>query len=277
MFRNAPAPTRSSNSFTIGFGLLNIPVSVYTGTEETQVKRSEFTVAENGEMHAVGRVAYDKVTNAVIEDPNTAVGRYAQDEATGKWVLLTDEEIAACTMPKGVAEIVAFVPLANLHKAYLTIGMAQVRAKTSGMKEAQKGLAQRTFGLLLAGLRERKVAALVKVALRGPARFAAITPEGDLLWLIASDGIRQSKDLGVNTYTEQEMALVGNLIDAIGKGTPVITDDTADKVRAYVATKAAQDGMTVPVAEAEAPLQDDLFAALSASIDMAKASKAGAA
>ena len=33
MFRSAPAPTRSSDSFLLSFGLLNIPVSVLTGTD----------------------------------------------------------------------------------------------------------------------------------------------------------------------------------------------------------------------------------------------------
>ena len=38
----APQPTRASNSFTLGWGLLPIPLSVFTGTEETRVARKEF-------------------------------------------------------------------------------------------------------------------------------------------------------------------------------------------------------------------------------------------
>ncbi|NBZ97025.1 MAG: hypothetical protein EBR40_11490, partial [Proteobacteria bacterium] len=106
MFRTAPAPTRASNSFSIAFGLLNIPVSVYTGTEETAVKRSEF-VAINGEQHPVGRCSYDKVTGEVIGDDSPySVVRHAYDAATDTWVPLYDHEIEQCTMPKKVAEVI---------------------------------------------------------------------------------------------------------------------------------------------------------------------------
>ena len=277
MFRTAPAPTRTHNSFTISFGLLNIPVSVMTGTEETAVKRSEFCNID-GELHPVGRIAYIKDTGEVIDDGSSrSVSRYAYDVATDSWVMLQDYEIEECTMPKKVAEVLTFVPMAKLYQAYLPIGLAQVRAKTSGLKGAQRTHAERAFGLFLAGLKQRKVAALVKVALRGPARFAAITPEGDLLWLQASDGVRASAPIAPAVYTDQEMALVGNLIDTVGKGTPVIVDDTAQKITEFVADKALRlaEGRPEVVATDEGSVElPDLMAALSASIDAAKASKA---
>lgn len=238
MFRKAPAPSRSHNSFTVSCGLLNIPVSVMTGTEETAVKRSEFAVID-GELHSVGRIAYVKDTGEVIDDGSSrSVNRYAFDSTTNQWVLLGDHEIEACTMPKKVAEVITFVPLSKLYNSYLPIGLAQVRARTSGLKGAQRAQSERAFGLFLAGLKDRKVAALVKVALRGPARFAAITPDGDLLWLQASDGVRASAPVTPAVYTAQEMSLVGNLIDTVGKSAPVIIDDTAEKISEFVADKA---------------------------------------
>lgn len=269
MFRTAPAPSRSTNSFTVSLGLLHIPVSVFTGTEETAVKRSEF-VTVDGELHPVGRTSYDKITSQVIDDDSgLSVQRYAYDVATDSWVMLTDWEIEQCTMPKKVAEVLTFVPLTKLATSYLAIGMAQVRAKTTGLKGAQKAHAERAFGLFLAGLKARKVAALIKVALRGPARFAAITPDGDLLWLQASDGVRESAPLPKAVYTEQEMALVGTLIDTVGKSAPVIVDDTAQRITQYVAEKAERAGR--PVAEPindDLPVQEDLIAALVGSIDL---------
>jgi len=275
MFRTAPAPSRSSNSFTLSLGLLHLPLSVLTGTEETAVKRSEFRTID-GVLHPVGRMSYDKVTNEVIEDPQGCVVRHAHDAGTDTWVPLSDDEMENCTMPKKVAEVITFVPLTKLHQAYLPIGLAQVRAKTTGLKGAQKEHAQRAFGLFLAGLKARKVAALVKVALRGPARFAAITPEGDLIWLQASDGIRQGQDLPKIVYSANELSLVGTLIDTIGTGTPVIVDDTAQRITEFVADKAQRlaAGRPAPVIVDEAPsVVPDLMAALCASIDAAKASK----
>ena len=200
---------------------------------------------------------------------------WTYDEATGQWVTLSNEEIANCTMPKGVAEILAFVPLDKLHKAYLTTGLAQVRAKTSGMKAAQSSVANKSFALFLAGMKQRKVAALIKVSMRGPARFAAITPDGDMLYLQPSDGIRQAKAMDMGMVNPTELDLVGQLIDTIGKGTPELVDDTAAKVREYVAVRA--QGMEIGYPVSEPSVDIDLFASLSASISAAKTGKAGAA
>ena len=272
MFRNALPPTRSHNSFTIGFGPLNIQVSVMTGTESTQVARSEFITGEDGELHPVGRCSYDKVTGEVLAD-GVSAQRYAFDADTNTWVLLQDYEVEECTMPKKVAEVITFVPLSKLSANYLTIGMAQVRAKTSGMKGAQKQYAERAFDLFLTGLAKKKVAALVKVALRGPAQFAAITPEGDMLWLQPSDGIRQPAVRASYSHDSREVDLMSALIDTIGTGTPDLVDDTAQKVTEYVARKAKDKGVPVVEKAKDEPVITDLFAALSGAVDAAKAVK----
>lgn len=271
MHRKALSPTRSHNSFTIGFGPLNLTVSVLTGTESTAVARSEF-ITVDGELHPVGRCSYDKVTGEVLPD-GVSAHRYAFDADTASWVLLQDYEIEECTMPKKLAEVITFVPLNKLSANYLTIGLAQVRAKTSGLKGAQRDYAERAFDLFLTGLAKKKVAALVKVALRGPAQFAAITPEGDLLWLQPSDGIRQPAVRPTFNHDGRETDLMLSLIGTIGTGTPVLLDDTAQKVTEYVARKAKSDGVTPVTESKEAPAMTDLFAALSGAVDAAKAVK----
>jgi len=150
-----------------------------------------------------------------------------------------------------------------------------VRAKTSGMKAAQSSVANKSFALFLAGMKQRKVAALIKVSMRGPARFAAITPDGDMLYLQPSDGIRQAKAMDMGMVNPTELDLVGQLIDTIGKGTPELVDDTAAKVREYVAVRA--QGMEIGYPVSEPSVDIDLFASLSASISAAKTGKAGAA
>ena len=273
MFRSALPPTRSHNSFIIGFGPLNINVSVMTGTESTQVARSEFCNID-GELHPVGRCSYIKDTGEVIDAASSrSVARYAFDADTNTWVLLQDYEVEECTMPKKVAQVITFVPLNKLSANYLTIGLAQVRAKTSGLKGGQREYAERAFDLFLAGLAKKKVAALVKVALRGPAQFAAITPEGDLLWLQPSDGIRQPAVRATFKHGEAELGLMSALIDTIGTDTPDLVDDTAQKVTEYVARKAKNNGVAVASEAKDAPVITDLFAALSGAVDAAKAVK----
>lgn len=259
MFRNAPAPIKGNNSFLLSLGLVNIPLAVLTGVESTRVARQEFVV---GTDHAVGRTAFDKTTGLNIDQ--ASIVRMAAT-STGEFVELTDEEIEAATMPKGVAEVVSFVPVSKLHNAYVTEKVDQVRAKTSGLKAAQAQAAERAFGLFLAGLKARKVVALIKVALRGPARYAAITADGDMLLLFPSDAIRQPKPLAACKATAQELSLMGQLIDSYPQGTPVINDETAAAVQAFVDSKATGKAQTL-AAPNMIGADDDLFGALTASI-----------
>jgi non-homologous end joining protein Ku len=264
MFRTAPAPTRANSSFMLSLGLVNIPLSILTGMEATKVARNEFVDGDTD--RPIGRQPYDKVTGQAVDQ--SVIVRMAQ-ATNGAYVILTDDEIAQATMPKGVADVVAFVPVKDVRTAYVTEKVDQVRARTSGLKGAQIVAAERAFGLFLAGLKARKVVALIKVALRGPARFAAITPDGDLLMLHPVDAIRQPKELPAHQYSEKELGLMNQLIESYPQGTPMITDDTASAIQAYIDIKATGAG-PAPLAEPNLDGADDLFASLMASVDARK-------
>ena len=123
MYALAPAPTRPTTSITLAAGLLNIPLSVYTSTEATRVSRKEFLGGDP--TIEVGRSPIRKDTGAVVETAD--VTRMAQ-ASNGTWVVLNDDEIAACTSERGVAEIVTFVSTKDFDN-YLTEGLYQVRPK----------------------------------------------------------------------------------------------------------------------------------------------------
>lgn len=264
MFRTALAPTRANISFTLSLGLVNLPLSILTGMEDTKVARSEFVDGDTD--HPVGRQPYDKTTGTVVDA--SVIVRMAQ-ATNGAYVVLTDDEVVQATMPKGVAEVVAFVAMKDVKSAYLTEKVDQVRARTSGLKGAQIVAAERAFGLFLAGLKARKVVALIQVALRGPARYAAITPDGDLLMLHPVDAIRKPKEMGSHVYSDKELDLMNQLIASYPQGTPMITDNTAAAVQAYVDIKATGNG-PAPLAAPNLDGADDLFASLMASVDARK-------
>lgn len=255
--RLAAAPTKASTSFLLSVGLVNIPLGVLSGVEATTVKRREFVA---GTDHEVGRKQYDKTTGKDV-DPAQVV-RMAE-ASNGLMVELTDDEIAQATMPKGVAEVLAFVPTAQLDQ-YLPEKIDQVRARTSGMNKAQVAAAERAFGLFLAGLRTKNVVALISVALRGPAKYGYITSDGDLVWLYPADGIRQPKALNVGEYTEREMDLIGKLIESFPGEAPVLIDTNAQAVQAFVDQKAT--GSAPTKAEPNMVEVDDLLAALQGSV-----------
>lgn len=262
MYATAAAPTRATTSITLAAGMLNIPLSVYTSTEATRVSRKEFFAGDT--TVEVGRSPIRKDTGDTIH--STDVVRMAQ-ATNGTWVALDDDEIAACTSPKGVAEIVSFIPEADIDQ-YLTEGLYQVRPKSEKGKQNQSGA--KALGLLLAGMRVRKVAILVKLAMRGPARYAILTQDADLRMILTADAVRQPLPIHLGVHTPAEIDMATALIDAIGIDAPAVLDDTAPVVQAYVDSKAGGAPKPAPIAVAAT---DDLMAALEASIKAAQAAK----
>lgn len=242
--------------------MISIPLSVYTSTEATRIARKEFF--QGNANIEVGRAAIRKDDGTIIHP--TDVTRMAQ-ATNGAWVILTDDEVAAATSPKGLAEVVTFVPVKEFG-SYLTEGLYQVRPKREKGKVNQA--IEQAFAMLLAGMKARKVGALIKVAMRGPARLAILTDTGDLLLVKTADAVRQSLALDVPAVSKAQVAMATSLIDAIGIGAPVLVDDTAPVLQAFVDAKAG--GAPTPKAVPVAPI-DNLMAAFEASIEAAKANK----
>jgi DNA end-binding protein Ku len=260
----ADAPTRAHTSFTLSWGLMSIPVSVFTGTEATRVARSEFIETDAGDV-PVGRSPIRKDTGEVID--TAAVVRKAQ-ATNGAWVALSDDEIAdATSLVRGQGIIESFIPVKNLAR-YLSEGQAQVRPKVE--KGKLNPAAEKAFALLLKAMKTRKVVALVKVALRGPARYALLNSDGVMTLVLTADAVREHRPMNAVTVTDAEVAMAGALIDAVGVDTPVLLDTNAPLVQAYVDGKA--QGLPAPEAKAQ-PVMVDVMAALEASIDAAKAGK----
>ena len=152
MFATAAPPTRAHTSITLAAGMVNVPLSVYTSTEATRVSRKEFL---NGDSNVeVGRSPIRKDTGEVVVSAD--VTRMAQAD-NGTWVTLNDDEIAACTSDKNVAEIVSFVPVKDID-SYLTEGLYQVRPKVE--KGKPNPAAVKALSILFAGMKARKVARL---------------------------------------------------------------------------------------------------------------------
>ena len=262
----APAPQRASTKFTLSFGVLNINLSVFSGTEQTRVSRKEFLL-DGDTLVPVGRSAVRTDTGEVI--PSDQVVRMVE-ASNGAWVTLTDDEIADCTAPKGVGDVLTFVPVKDIG-AYLAEDQAQVRPVA--VKGKTDPASDKAFALLCATMKKKKVVALVRVALRGPARHGLLFPDGSFVYVRTADQVREARPLNdSHKFSEAELNLASALIDAVGTSTPVLTDDTAPAVRAFVEAKAA--GIPAPVVAEREAIPLDIMAALSASIDAAKAAKA---
>lgn len=260
----ADAPTRSSGTITVSWGLLNIPLSVYVGSETTYVPRKEFV--DGDQARPAGRAVIDKSTGAIVESDRIVK---MAETSTGGFVPLTDDEIRSCTLERGLAQIVSFVPRHFAYE-YIVEDIGQVRpVKTKGVSNPAVKL---TFSLFISAMASKDVYALIKFSLRGPARYGLITPTGDLLYVKSSDQVRKPLPLELVEVDDAKMSLALQLIDSVGVDAPFVVDDTAAKVRSIVEAKAggAEVGFAPPppsVAEV------DLMSTLLASIDAAKAGK----
>lgn len=256
---DAPEPSRSTGTITLSWGLLNIPLSIYTGTEDTNVGRKEFIDGDEG--RPAGRAIIDKSDGSIVG--NERVVRMAQ-ASNGTFVVLTDDEIAACTGYRNVAEVVAFISVNDIFN-YMPNKLMQVRPKKE--KGIANPAASKAFSLLISAMASRSVAALVKVALRGPAQYALLTATGDLLFVHYSDGVRKPLNMGLVAVTPQEQDVAQQLIDAIGVAqAPHIPDVTAQAVGQFVDSKA---GGIITNMQAEPPATNsvDIMAQLMKSID----------
>lgn len=253
----ASAPVRATDRTTLVWGLVTIPLSIYTGTEKTKVERKEFVIDTDV---SVGRSPIRKDTGEVI-DVNV-VQRRAQS-TDGVFVPLGDDEIAAATQPKGQANIVTFIPAKFLDR-YLTENQAQVRPRSEKGKVDPN--VAKAFALLLSTMKKMRVAAIVKLAVRGPARYAILTSEGDLRYIYTADAIREPRPVETDfNFDANEKAMASTLVSNIGIALdpPVLTDDTAAAIQQYVDAKAA--GIPQPE-QAEPVSSGDLLSALSASV-----------
>jgi DNA end-binding protein Ku len=267
--RQGPIPARSTTSITLTAGAMVFPLSIYTAVSELAVTRSERL---NGDPAVeVGRTSIRKDTGAVVNTED--VTRMAQ-ATTGEWVVVADAELAEVYGNTGEAHIVSFVPVADTGR-YVTDGILQVRAQKDKRVAAQAANEQ-AFSLLLTGMRNRQVHALVRFVMRGGPRYGLLTADGDMLTIIPAEAVRAARLLPLAEHDATQLDMMSQFIDAIGVTSELVNDDTPTKVQAFIDSKAAECGVTVdgaPVVAQRGGNATDVMAALEASINAAKAAR----
>ena len=271
--RQGPVPSRATTSITMTAGAMVFPLSIYTAVSDLSVNRSERL---NGDPAIeVGRTSIRKDTGEVVDTEDvTRMAEAVTGEAAGKWVIISDAELADVYGDTGEAQVVSFVPVADAGR-YVTDGILQVRARGDKRRAAQAANEQ-AFSLLLSGMRDRQVHALVRFVMRGGPRFGLLTADGDLLTIIPAEAVREARPLPKVEHDDAQLDMIGKFIDAIGVDSQLVNDDTPTKVQSFIDSKAVDAGVaigdtpTVVRTGAAAPMKEDVMAALLASIDAAK-------
>lgn len=251
---------RSMQSNMLSFGLVNIPVRVYSANE-TGAKIS-FNQLHAEKKTRLKQQMYDPETGEVVPKDKIIKGyEFAKDQ----YIVFTEDEMKAIEPDADKRmSITEFVPAESVDPLYLD---------TIYFLGPDKGT-ERSFRLFTIALKETKRVAIVRYAARGREHLALIRPLGDglaLQQLRYSDEVR-SPDEVPNPFTEvsdAEVALAKQLIEAqaVAAFNPTkYKDEHQTKLRNIIDQKIK--GEPVAFAEAPKPLVPviDLMAALKASL-----------
>jgi DNA end-binding protein Ku len=249
---------------TISFGLVNVPVRMYSAIAETDL-RFHLVHEPDG-----GRIGYQKVCKAenepVPEDEIVKAFEFAKDEL----VVLTDDDFAAAkTEGVKTIEISDFVPYEDIDPIYFE------RTYYLGPQDGS----EKVYGLLREAMEQTELAALGKYVMRDRQHLGCLrVREGTITLekMFFHDEIRPVDDVAPRKtkVPKAELEMATTLIEQFkGSFEPEKYEDTYREALCDV-IRAKRKGETItaaPVEEDEEPA--DLLAALKASVEAAKKSK----
>jgi len=251
----------------VSFGLVNVPVKLYSATEDHDISFRQVHREDGGRIH------YKRVCSIDGEEvsyDDIAKGYETED---GQMVVITDEDLKH--LPNQSSKEIAvekFVPVDQIDPMLLD---------KPYYLEPEKGAAK-AYALLRDSLEAADRMAVVTVAIRNRKNMAVLRVRDGIIVLqtmLWPDEIRASDfaNLGdVGSATERELSMATMLIDSLSGDydSSEFEDDYAQAVESMVQTKL--DGGEVkekPAAKDGSGEVVDLLEALQRSVDRAKASR----
>ncbi len=251
----------------ISFGLVTIPVGLYAATEN---KRPSFRQLRDSDH---SRIRYKKVAEADGEEVanENIVKGYEVDKE--RYVVFTTEELQDIMkgLTGGIVDVVQFVDRAEIDPIYFQSSYYLAPEK-SGVK---------AYRLLLAGLEERNMVGVAKVAIREREYLATLRAEEGVIILETMywpDEIREPVFESLNDEIEirdEEMKMATMIIDNLaGTFDPSAWhDESREAVEAAAAAKIEGQEIVAPqISEPTGVV--DLMEALRASVEATKEKKA---
>ncbi len=251
----------------ISFGLVTIPVRLYSATEEKDVTFHQVRRTDGS------RIKYKRV--AAADGEEVAYGDIAKgyELPSGETVVLTDDDFRDLPLTTSKAiDVLQFVPLEEVDPIYF--------AKSYYLEPEKNGT--KPYVLLRDALEASGKVAIVKVALRNRESLATLrVREGvfvleTMLW---PDEVRSPDFAFLDEDVEvrpQELAMAGSLIETLsGDFDPLqFTDSYREALQSVIDAKV--QGREVVQPEGAQPATGtvvDLMAALRASVEAAKKSQ----
>ena len=198
-------PARSIGNATISFGLVSVPVNLYSSAEsKTSVSFNMLHKKCGGRLKQ--QYICPKDNNEVVERTDTVKGyEFAKDQ----YVVLSTEELKAIEeKATGMIDVMEFVPLAKVDREYVE------KVYYLG---PDKG-ADRAYRLLAAALLDTGKAALGQYAARGQQHLVLLRPLNGVIvmeQLHYADEVRPTTEVTIpeGEVKPMELALAKQLID----------------------------------------------------------------
>jgi DNA end-binding protein Ku len=254
-------------SGAISFGLVNVPVKLYSATSPKSVRFHQLS-SKTGARIRQKRV--DETTGDEVPYEEIVKG---YEITPDRYVMIEPEELDALD-PKATrtVDIEEFVDLVEIDPIYYDHNY--YLAPTAGGAKA--------YRLLLDAMREAGKVGIGKVVLRSKQQLCALRPTNDVLTLttmlfgdevLSPDRLDELDSVGEAEATDRELAMAQQLIESLSTEFEPTKyhDEYRERVLELIERKAAGEEIAV-VPQAEEPAAaPDLMAALEASLAAVKA------
>jgi DNA end-binding protein Ku len=253
-------------SGAISFGLVNVPVKLYSAVSKKTVRFNQLN-AETGNRIQQKRV--DPETGEEVGYDQIVKG---YELTKDRYVVITPDELDALDPEKTrTVDIEDFVDLDEIDPVYYDHPYYLV---------PDKGAAK-AYGLLLGAMKEANKVAIARVVLRSKEQLVAIRPAGDVLMMETMlfhdevvpahdiEDLPEGKELNV---TDRELKMAQQLIDSLTSEFDPTSyrDEYREKVLELIEMKASGQEIAVQPEAPEPAKVPDLMAALEASLAAVK-------
>lgn len=256
---------------SVAFGLVNIPVNVYSGEERAE--GLDFTLLDKKNMSPVGYKKYNKATGEEVPKERLVKGFEVEDE---RYVLIEEADFKKAAAEKTQRiDIRAFVDAGEIDPSYF--------AKPYYLEPAAK--ADKAYALLREAMERAGKAALATVVLRDRESLALVIPRGSMLLmelLRYPAELKDTEELRLPEkvkLTESELKMAQRLIeDMAGPFEPKEYHDTyREALKDFIRAK-AKGAVTAPALEdkpSKAAAPADIMKLLKASVAQSSKGKPG--
>ncbi|MCW2606483.1 MAG: Ku protein [Frankiales bacterium] len=254
----------------ISFGLVTIPVKLYSATEQKDVTFRQVRRSDGS------RIKYKRVAEADGEEVSYGDIAKGYELSSGETVVLTDEDFKDLPLTTSRAiDVLQFVPLEELDPIFFE--------KSYYLEPDKAGV--KPYVLLRDALEQSGKVAVVKVALRNRESLAALRVRGGVFVLetmLWPDEVREPEFGFLDEDVEvrpQELQMAGSLIDTLSGAFDASEYHDGYREALQAVIEAKVEGREVVQPDAAQPTSGtvvDLMAALRASVEAAKKGQAEA-